>query len=380
MQLKSACILFYLFLISLFLIASALQLGFILIYRIRPGQQVAAPASPPVSVIICARNEAGNLRQFLPLVLAQDYPGFEVIVVNDGSADDTARVLAAFEEQAAQLRVVSIPPEAIKDIPGKKFALARGIAAARYERLLLTDADCRPASPLWLQRMATHLEAVVLGYGAYEARPGLLNRFIRWETVHTCMQYTGLAAAGLPYMGVGRNLCYDKKLLLPLEQDEHFQKIYRSTPSGDDDLLIGKIARKGNTGICLLPEAHTLSLPQENWRSWWRQKSRHASTGKYYAAPVKALLGLYGLSHSLYWLPGIGLLLYSFFSGNPLFPAIAGIFALRLVLYWVNAAAWYRQLGEKKLLLFYPLGDLGWALYNVFLSPYILWKNKQAWK
>ncbi|WP_162902758.1 glycosyltransferase [Taibaiella koreensis] len=353
----------------------------------------------PVSVIICARNEAANLERFLPQVLRQDYPAglFEVIVVDDGSTDTSAAVLAALQQQYGHLRIITIPADTQKDLPGKKYALRAGIAAAQYERLLLTDADCQPASATWLRDMTAPEAAIVLGYGAYQTAPGLLNRFIRWETVHTCMQYAGYGRRGKAYMGVGRNLCYNKSLLAPLQQDAAFQETYRHTPSGDDDLLIAAIATHSRPALSLQPAAHTISLPQPGWRSWWHQKTRHVSTGKFYPAGVKRLLGVYGLSHGLFWLIGLLLLVlslcmppgapFSFWrldgclaTPDPFIIAVWIAFLLRIVLYWINAAVWYRGLAEKKLFLFYPIGDLGWALYNVILSPYILWKSKQAWK
>ncbi len=314
-------------------------------------------------------------------MLQQEYAApWEVIVVNDGSTDNTQELLAAFQKQYNHLRIVTIAPDTIKDIPGKKYALAKGIAAAQYDRLLLTDADCKPSSPQWLQVMSSQSKPIVLGYGAYATLPGWLNRFIRWETVHTCMQYSGYAAIGLPYMGVGRNLCYNKTLLRQLEQDAAFQAMYRNTPSGDDDLLIGRIAGRSNTAVCLDKAGHTISTVPETWKTWWRQKTRHASTGKYYAPRIKSLLGLYGLSHSLYWLLGLPLCFYAIMHPSPSNVLLLSAFILRLLASWINALYWYSKLGEKKISLFYPLGDLGWALYNVFLSPYILWKNKQAWK
>lgn len=317
-------------------------------------------------------------------MLQQDYPEylFEVIVVNDQSTDQSAGVLNDLSGKYPQLKVITIAPEVIKTLPGKKYALAQGIKAAKYDRLLLTDADCKPASHQWLKEMVNTGAGIVLGYGAYEPHPGLLNRFIRWETVNTCMQYSGYAMAGLTYMGVGRNLSYEKKLLKNLDEDPAFQQIYKSTPSGDDDLLISAVATKNNVAVCLDKKAHTLSVPQKTWKAWWRQKTRHASTGKYYKPKIKNLLGLYALSHSLYWFTGITLLLLQLAS-LPL--PVAGylnpaLFLARLLVYWINAARWYRRLNEKKLLLFYPIGDLGWALYNVFLSPYIFWKNRRTWK
>jgi glycosyltransferase involved in cell wall biosynthesis len=339
---------------------------------------------PPVTIIICAKNEAKNLTQFLPSILQQDYPKnlFEVIVVNDQSTDHSAEILKQFIHTYPQLKIVSISPDEIKTLPGKKYALAQGIKAAKYDRLLLTDADCKPSSNQWLKEMVNTDSDIVLGYGAYEEHPGLLNKFIRWETVNTCMQYASYANVGMAYMGVGRNLSYHKSLLTALEHDTAFQQIYKSTPSGDDDLLICKIAEGHKISVCLKKEAHTISIPQKTWKTWWKQKTRHASTGKYYPQNIKNLLGLYGLSHSLYWFCGI-ILIAQIIATCHLSPAnylVLALFFARLAIYWINVATWYRQLGEKKLLFFYPLGDLGWALYNVFLSPYIFWKNRQAWK
>jgi len=340
----------------------------------------------PVSIIICAKNESKNLQQFLPFVLEQDYPKdlFEVIVVNDQSTDNSTEILNDFAEKYQHLHIINIPTDEVKTLPGKKYALSKGIEAAKFERLLLTDADCKPSFNKWLSIASKNQKSkIILGYGAYETKPGLLNKFIRWETANTCMQYASYAAMGLPYMGVGRNLSYDKSLLDGLKNDAGFQEIYSHTPSGDDDLLICKIANKENTSVCLDKNTFTVSVPQLTWKAWWKQKTRHSSTGKYYPAKVKNLLGLYALSHSLYWFLGIVLVLanWKLEIGNwNLDFGIWILFLLRLFLYWFNAAKWYHQLGEKKILLFYPLGDLGWAIYNVLLSPYIFWKNRQSWK
>jgi glycosyltransferase involved in cell wall biosynthesis len=373
--------------ILLFLFAVALQLCFFFILKARKApapENITAKDTTPVSVIICARNEATNLERFLPQVLQQDYRPelWEVIVVNDQSTDHSKEILEGFAKKYNHLRIIHIPAEEIKSLPGKKYALSKGIEAATFERLLLTDADCKPSSNQWLSIMAQQNAGVVLGYGAYETHRGILNKFIRWETTHTCMQYASYAAMGIPYMGVGRNLSYNKSLLKDLEKDLAFQEIYRHTPSGDDDLLICKIAHKENTGICLDKNAFTVSAPQLTWKTWWRQKTRHSSTGKYYPAKAKNLLGMYALSHALYWFLGLPLIISIF--ADPHLQAIDWmvplLFFTRLFLYWFNAVKWYRQLNEKKIFLFYPLGDLGWAIYNVLLSPYIFWKNKQAWK
>jgi glycosyltransferase involved in cell wall biosynthesis len=379
--------------ILLFCCVAVIQIGFLFLLKFHRKLSDDKPplkSLNPVSIIICAKNESKNLQQFLPFVLEQDYPKelFEVIVVNDQSTDASAEVLNRFAEAFPQLRILNIPASEVKTLPGKKYALSKGIEAATFERLLLTDADCKPSSDQWLRIISQNSKAtnqnpeIILGYGAYETKAGLLNKFIRWETVNTCMQYASYATMGLSYMGVGRNLSYDKQLLNGLKNDTDFQQIYSHTPSGDDDLLICKIAAKENTSVCLDKNAFTISVPQLTWKAWWRQKTRHSSTGKYYPRKVKSLLGLYALTHSLYWFLGIALIIFACLLPTDYIQLILlfTLFTLRLILYWINAAKWYRRLNEKKILLFYPLGDLGWAIYNVLLSPYIFWKNKQDWK
>ncbi|MGZ5189817.1 MAG: glycosyltransferase, partial [Flavisolibacter sp.] len=167
----------------------------------------------PVSVIICARDEDENIARNLPGILVQEYPStHEVIVVNDNSVDDTKYILAELQKRFRKLQIVDLTQEA-KMIAGKKFPLSIGIKEAKHEIVLLTDADCVPATEKWLFKMQDAFSngtEVALGYGAYNKMPGFLNKLIRFETFHTALQYFGYALAGKPYMGVGRNLAYRK--------------------------------------------------------------------------------------------------------------------------------------------------------------------------
>ncbi len=240
----------------LFAGATAIQLAAWWGLYIRLARHPAPGAAPfpsaPVSVIVCARNEALHLTAFLPAVLEQDFPEFEVIVVDDDSSDETAAVLQQFQQKYDRLRVIRLAP---KTGPGKKQALEAGIAAARYERLVFTDADCRPASPLWLRHIAGGFGKagveIVLGYAPAYTRSGLLNRWIRFETLQTAMQYFSFALAGLPYMGVGRNLAWLKPVFGRVQGFSRHRRI----PSGDDDLLVNAAARGDNTALRLHPEA-----------------------------------------------------------------------------------------------------------------------------
>src|SRR5690348_1484644 len=169
----------------------------------------------PVSVIVCARDEDENLARNLPGVLVQSYPStYEVVVVNDNSVDDSKYILQELKKTFKSLNVVELTQEA-KLIAGKKYPLSIGIREAKHEVLLLTDADCVPASEYWVEKMQGAYDddtEIVLGYGAYHKKSGAMNKIIRFETFHTALQYLSYALAGMPYMGVGRNLSYKKDL------------------------------------------------------------------------------------------------------------------------------------------------------------------------
>jgi cellulose synthase/poly-beta-1,6-N-acetylglucosamine synthase-like glycosyltransferase len=222
----------------------------------------------PVSVIICARDEASKLVTHLPGSLVQAYPStHEVIVVNHNSQDDTRFLLDEFKKTFKGLHIVNLEHEAI-GIPGKKYPLSMGIKEAKYEIVLLTDADCVPASEFWMQKMQDGYDngiEVVLGYSPYNKKPGFLNKIIRFDTFHTAMQYLSYALAGLPYMGVGRNLSYKKDLFF---RNKGFSAI-NHLPGGDDDLFINKVANKDNTNIVLDPDTFTLSEPKNNFGEWF---------------------------------------------------------------------------------------------------------------
>lgn len=327
----------------------------------------------PVSVIICARDEADNLAKNLPGSLVQAYPTtHEVIVVNDNSYDDSKYLLEEFEHSFRQLKVVELKQEA-KLIPGKKFPLSIGIKTAKYEIVLLTDADCVPASEWWIDKMQQTYDdetEIVLGYGAYHKKKGLLNKLVRWETFHTALQYLSYALAGKPYMGVGRNLSYKKTIFF---RHKGFSA-YNHVASGDDDLFINTAATKNNTKINIAPEAFTLSEPPATWRQWIKQKSRHYSTAKYYRPLHKFLLGLYSLSHFLFF-PLLACSIIFFSWQWALF-----IFATRFTVQAVVLYPAMKKLNEKDLFPLFFLFDVWMFFYYFIFAATLIKKPGAGWK
>ncbi len=336
-----------------------------------------APTKPtslqyPVSIIVCARDEAQNLANYLPGILVQDYKTtHEVIVVNDNSIDDSKYVLDEFRKSFKELNHIELTQEA-KMISGKKFPLSMGIKSAKHEIVLLTDADCVPATENWIFKMQdayTDNIEVVLGYGAYNKRPGILNKLIRFETFHTALQYFSYALAGKPYMGVGRNLSYKRDMFM---NNKGFSSI-NQIPSGDDDLFINQVANKTNTAIVIDPEAHTLSEPKKTWNDWMNQKYRHYTTAKYYKPSHKFWLGLYSASLVLvYPMLAASIILFNWWM------ALA-VFGVRLLLQGLVLYKAMIKLNEKDLWPWFLLFDLWMPFYFLITLPAVWKKPQRNW-
>jgi glycosyltransferase involved in cell wall biosynthesis len=327
----------------------------------------------PVSVIVCARDEAANLASNLPGLLVQTYPTtHEVIVVNDNSVDESKYVIAELQRTFKNLQHVELTHEA-KGIPGKKYPLSIGIKEAKHEVVLLTDSDCVPASEFWIQKMQDAYQngvEVVLGYGAYRKKPGLLNKIIRFETFQSALQFLSFALAGLPYMGVGRNLSYKKGLFFRVKGFSFLNHI----PSGDDDLFINKVANRKNTAIVVDPDAITLSDPKQTFGDWYSQKTRHYTTAKYYKPLHKFLLGLFTISQFFFYPAFIAAII--FFDWR----IVLGVFAFRLLSLLIIYSKSFKKLNETDLISWLLFFDIWQFFYYLIFVPALWKKPKRTWQ
>lgn len=327
----------------------------------------------PVSVIICAWNEEDNLRKHLESVLNQDHPQFEVIVVNDHSTDETDILLHEWKKAFPHLHSIDLNRENA-NMRGKKFAVSMGIKGAKYDRLVFTDADCHPRSDQWLRRMSAGMKdncEVVLGYGGFEKRPGILNRLYRYEAIHIALQYLSYALAGRPYMGVGRNLAYRKELFY---KTKGFIK-HRHVASGDDDLLVNEVSTGENTTIVVSADAHTLSAPKETLGEWWHQKRRHLTTPGLYRWESKIFLGIYSLSAICFYGAFIAVL-----SVQSVYWSALAALGVKWACHLSIMRGTTRILKEPDLFLFSLLGDVFSPFFNALASASVLIKPPTAWK
>lgn len=311
----------------------------------------------PVSVIICAKNEAQNLRKNIPHLLSQEYATFEIVLINDASSDDTLEVMQSFADTHARIKLVNVDPN--ESFWGnKKYALTLGIKAAKYEHLLFTDADCKPISTQWISEMSSCFmenKQVVLGYGSYAKIPNsIINILVRYETVLTAIQYFSYALMGNPYMGVGRNLAYTKKVFFKVKGFANHLQI----KSGDDDLFVQQVASKQNTTITFSESSFTESDAPKTFIAWFRQKRRHTSTAKHYRLSHKALLGLFYLSKLLVFLT-FGALL--FMINWKLLISILGVYyIIQFVIFGFSA----RKLNDSKLTFFLPILEISLLIFH----------------
>ncbi len=360
-----------------FFIITAVQIFYYLYFFSRLAfynpQTKTVSQTHPVSVIICAKNEAANLAKNLPGALVQKYTTtHEVIVVNDNSLDEGRFILEQYQKTFKQLHIVDLKQEAMF-IPGKKFPLSIGIKTAKYEVVLLTDADCVPATEHWIEKMQEGYREnteIVLGYGAHHKKKGFFNKLIRWETFHTALQYLSYAAAGLPYMGVGRNLSYKKSVFF---RHKGFSS-HNHVASGDDDLFINMAATKTNTQIVIDKDAFTLSEPPLTWKQWMRQKARHYSTSTYYKPLHKFLLGLYSLSHFMFY----PLLIASILSFSWKISLL--IFGVRFLLQGFIFFKAMQKLNEKDLFPWFFVMDVWMFFYYLIFSFSLFKKPRKTWK
>jgi biofilm PGA synthesis N-glycosyltransferase PgaC len=358
--------------------AAAVQLIYYLWFYLAPAifkQPGKSRVTPPVTVIICARNEAANLGNFLPSVLEQDYPEFEVIVVNDCSEDNSDDVLGKYLVRYPNLRISSIAKDP-KFTHNKKFAQFIGIKAATYDLLLFTDADCHPESPKWISHMVsdfTEGTEFVLGYGGFRTEKGLLNSYIRYDCMFIGMQYLGMAIRGIPYMGVGRNLAYRKDLFFRKKGFGAHNHII----SGDDDLFVNANASGANTRVEFCIESHTRSVAAATTGEWVKQKHRHLTTAKFYKLKDRVLLSLEPFSRMVFY--SLFIILLSFLY---LWPYILGVFVLRLGVQITVFELTRRKLNEKRILFNSVIFDIFSPLINMalYIGTFRVSESKAKWK
>lgn len=329
--------------------------------------------TPNVSVIIAAKNEEAQLPKLLASLVKQKYPQYEIVVINDRSTDNTSSIIDVFQSKYTFIKKVEIT-SLEKGWSPKKFALTQGLKSATYNKLLFIDADCWVNSDYWIKGMSQYFSEkdILLGLGLYQCDPNNNVELItHFETIHTALQYTSLSNIGINYMAVGRNLGYTKKIF---EEASGFDS-HKNILSGDDDLLVNQISNSSNTIAILDKDTITYSLPQKDWKSWFRQKTRHISASYHYKFSNKLLLGALSCSHiSVYFLY---LLMIPLDMANLLHLSI--LFLLRTMLVIICFKKFTALIDEKIKWWNIPILDLMLIAYQIIIGASSVISKRKTW-
>lgn len=324
-----------------------IRILYVLLYRkviYRATNNEEPDLTPPLSVIVYACNDASYIKENLPLILEQDYPQFEVIVVNDGSTDETNEELKLLEQRYSNLYHTYLPEEA-KTQSRRKLALNMALKASNYDWIVMTTANASPVSAEWLRSLARNMDDkadVVLAYsGLISSRTKGL--YYRMDNLFFQLRYLAMAKKGKPYMGVGNNLAFRKCIY----QQRLFSGIL-NIPVGEDDIPVNRIANSENTRVECSPGSVVKVHYQYLAKAWRERKMGYAITRKYYKNKSYRWWELEPLFRYLFW----GLLIASLAKGffcNWLFALLFIKFSLiYYVIYYFSINRLARQFGEKR--------------------------------
>lgn len=235
---------------------------------------------PGISIIITAKNEAENLRNNLPFILKQDYPNFQVVVVDNASSDSTDDVLSRFRYNHPNLYVTFIPIDS-KTINDKKLALTLGIKAAKHDILLFTEPDTKPLSMKWIYEYAKTFDKgkdVVLGCCQIEINKSYFKNYMLYDNLFSGIKYSSMALAKKPYMGIGRNMAFRKDLFF---EHKGFSSVL-NIEDGEDNVFINRIATKENTAVIVSSDSMVVSNVVDSFSNWRSIKTKYLTTQKYY--------------------------------------------------------------------------------------------------
>lgn len=372
--------------IELYLIAATglffiIQLLYYLVVYARPARRAKegvkaqeAIATPAVSIVVYAKNESANLREYLPSLLTQDYPQYEVIVINDGSTDESEDVLKTFEYEYKHLYHTYIPEEA-RYLSRRKLGLTVGIKAAKYDILLFTEANCFPQSDQWIRNMAaayTPDTSMLLGYCAYGSYKGLLHKLIAYDNLLMGLQYLSPALAGHPFTGSGRNLSYRKEMFF------NHKGFYNSLnlQAGDDDLFVNELATGKNTRAVITPDSITEMARMESFGIWKEMKVSRATTRRHHKGWSLRFYRMETVSFFLFLLAVVASVAMGVM-GNWLISVMAGLLYLSLCITKAAVLAKASKLLHQKPQTYWlPLLELLHPLLSVYIRIYRRFRGK----
>lgn len=326
---------------------------------------------PPVSVVVTANNQYGDLQKNLQELLAQDYPDFEVVVVNDNSDDGSNELLEDLSRKYTSLKVVELK-QSLNWFRGRKFPLSLGIKSAKNDLILLTDAGCTPQSKGWIKAMTgsfTPNSEIVLGYSSYNTT-SKINKWLRFAAFYDALLYLSMALKGLPFKGIGKNMGYSRELFY---RNKGFSSHY-VVSSGDDELFVNRASNRHNVAVEVSEEGLIKQVKKISFSSWLSVEKNRLKIRRFFNIRDRLLIRIFSFSSFAFY----GLFVLLILLKAPLI-IVALIFSLRFISMMLISAFAQKRLSEKKLLLLSPIFELFLILIDFFIWITLFFNRKKKW-
>ena len=297
---------------------------------------------PPLSVIICVQNQLDEVRANIERILKQDYPKFEVIVIDLASEDDTKFYLEQLGNSYNNFYFSYIPPSA-RFISRRKLAQTIAVKASKYDWLVFTEINSQPVSDQWLRKLMEQRQEdteIILGYNRYKRENTWINRLSSYDNQLLNMRYLGSALGGSPYMGVGRNLAYKKELFHQTKAFNNQLNLQR----GEDDLFINQFANSKNTKVAVSPEAIIEVNPIQTRKEWRILKRSYLLSLNRFKGGSQYCMGFETTTRFLFYISSIALIVFGIAMGGWVF-SLAALFLF--ILRWVVQAFVINKIAKK---------------------------------
>lgn len=316
-----------------------------------------------VTIVIAARNEENNIGKTLNAIINQNYPKnlMEVIVINDHSEDNTAKIV---EQYFPFITLINfLDPTTINSY--KKSAIAQAIKNAKGEVIITTDADCVMKAD-WLRTMVDYYEQnsfkMISGPVVYHQERTLFERLQSLEFLFLIGMGASRIGNKRPITCNGANLLYNKATF---NEVGGFAGIDNKA-SGDDELLLHKVAKRYPNGIGFLKsiDAIVYTNPVPTLLGFIAQRKRWASKSTSYKDKRIIFLGVW------MWLFNLSLLLL--FIITLLYGNFLSLFLAQIGLKIAAELYFYTQLAmfanRTKLLILTPLLSILHVFYLIFIG------------
>lgn len=329
-----------------------------------------------VSVIIVTNNSADALKTGLLQILEQDYPLFEVVVVNENSTDDTEFVLYVLKKNYSNLTVINLGRND-NNFESYKFSLSIGIRSAKYSYCLLTNVSCTPQGYNWLDKMMEPVNnnnqcKIVTGMVSREkSKYGLLNAIVRYDESLSCVNLISYTNLGNAYTSCGMNMIYEKDFFI-----SHGGFIAQYTKMcSQEDYFVHRFSNKKNTATVVDNEAKLLLPPINSFGTFCRTKFATSLSHKALKGSSKVLLATLPLSSFLFYVL-LGILFFFSFPWQYILIFIVAKWISQIVF----STKQRRKTSAKKIVWVAPFMEIFFFLFNFIIRVRVLFYRKKEKK